>query len=144
MGTGGIIYDHPKCNKIGYVLQHRLVMEDVLGDPGEQRTGSPQKQGEDGQTARKTLNSWHLGRNTSPCISQQETSERQTIPLTEDQVREALQGKTTLEAAKLLGVNHDTLRLRFGGLLKKRRARCRSGRSEPRLNVSDGRRPIRL
>jgi hypothetical protein len=45
---------------------------------------------------------------------------RQAAPLTEESVREALQGRTTLEAAKLLGVTHQTLRNRFGHLLKKR------------------------
>jgi len=40
--------------------------------------------------------------------------------LSEESVREALQGRTTLEAARHLGVNHQTLRNRFPGLLKKR------------------------
>lgn len=40
--------------------------------------------------------------------------------LDEESVREALQGRTTLEAADLLGVNHQTLRNRFPHLIKKR------------------------
>ncbi|MCI0438168.1 MAG: HNH endonuclease [Chloroflexi bacterium] len=44
------------------------------------------------------------------------------VDLTEEQVREAVQGRTTAEAAKALGVNHQTLRNRFGYLLNKRRS----------------------
>ena len=40
--------------------------------------------------------------------------------LSEGSVREALRGRTTLEAAELLGVNHQTLRNRFPELLQKR------------------------
>lgn len=40
--------------------------------------------------------------------------------LSEESVRAALQGRTTAEAADLLGVNHQTLRNRFGHLLQKR------------------------
>lgn len=40
--------------------------------------------------------------------------------LSEESVREALRGRTTLEAAKVLGVNHQTLRNRFPRLLQKR------------------------
>jgi len=42
--------------------------------------------------------------------------------LSEGQVREALQGKTTDEAAHLLGVHHQTLRNRFPHLLDKRQS----------------------
>jgi len=42
--------------------------------------------------------------------------------LTEAQVRKALRGRTTLEAAQLLGVNHQTLRNRFDHLLTKRKS----------------------
>jgi hypothetical protein len=42
--------------------------------------------------------------------------------LTEGQVRGALEGRTTAEAAELLGVHHQTLRRRFDHLLTKRRS----------------------
>lgn len=42
------------------------------------------------------------------------------IELSEQQVREALDGRTTLAAAEFLGVHHQTLRNRFGHLLTKR------------------------
>lgn len=42
--------------------------------------------------------------------------------LTEDRVREALQGRTTLEAAVYLGVSHKTLRYKFDHLLVKRKS----------------------
>jgi hypothetical protein len=51
-----------------------------------------------------------------------ETRERSTAALTEDQVRKALEGRTTLEASRLLNVNHQTLRNRFAGLISKRRS----------------------
>lgn len=41
-------------------------------------------------------------------------------PLEEPSVREALEGRSTLEAAALLGVHHQTLRNRFPHLLRKR------------------------
>lgn len=43
----------------------------------------------------------------------------------EDQVREALQGRTTKQAADLLGCHHMTLRLRFPHLLTKRKSPTR-------------------
>jgi hypothetical protein len=45
-----------------------------------------------------------------------------TRHLNEDQVREALRGRTTLAAAKLLGCNHQTLRNKFDHLLMKRKS----------------------
>jgi len=45
----------------------------------------------------------------------------QIVPVTEEQVKQALQGRTTLEAAKVLGCGHMTLRRRFEHLLAKRR-----------------------
>lgn len=44
------------------------------------------------------------------------------VPLTERLVREALRGRSTAEAATLLGVHHQTLRNRFDHLLVKRRS----------------------
>lgn len=43
-------------------------------------------------------------------------------PIDHQQVQTALIGRTTLEAAKILGVNHNTLRNRFDYLLTKRRS----------------------
>jgi hypothetical protein len=43
------------------------------------------------------------------------------VQLTEDQVREALEGRTTDEAAALLGCSHQTLRNRFPHLIRQRR-----------------------
>lgn len=47
---------------------------------------------------------------------------RAVCDLTEAQVRRALRGRTTLQAAQLLGVNHQTLRNRFDHLLTKRKS----------------------
>lgn len=44
----------------------------------------------------------------------------EVVTLTEEKVREALQGRTTLEAALFLGVNHNTLRNKYPWLLTKR------------------------
>ena len=46
------------------------------------------------------------------------------VNLLEDEVRKALQGRSTLEASKILGVHHMTLRNKFDHLLKKRRSPC--------------------
>lgn len=45
---------------------------------------------------------------------------RSTADLDEQSVREALRGRTTFGASKILGVNHNTLRSRFPELLEKR------------------------
>lgn len=51
-----------------------------------------------------------------------EARERSQVPLTERQVREALIGRTTDEAAAFLGVGRMTLYRRFDHLLTKRRS----------------------
>lgn len=110
---------HPKCDQRGYVQQHRLVAEDVLGrflsgleivhHKSRDKTNNHPDNLE--VLASRSLHMREHG---------DETRERCLVPLTENQVKEALSGKSTAEAAELLGVNHQTLRNRFPHLLVKR------------------------
>lgn len=52
----------------------------------------------------------------------EEAAKRMLVPLAEEEVRQALDGRSTSEAAELLGVHHMTIRNRFGELVRKRRS----------------------
>ena len=112
--------DHPRCNKAGRCYQHRLVMECLLGrllEPDEDvHHDNRIRHDNRGENLELKTRADHLREHIPEMIA------ANTIPLTEDQVREALQGRTTLQAAKALGVGHMTLRRRFGHLLGKRRS----------------------
>lgn len=158
--------DHPRCTRYGYVQQHRLVAEAVLG---RYLTSAEVVHHEDRcKTNNAPENLWvfpdhsthmrHHKRESPrydmalyealiPLAADEGTSIQQAaemlgtnlwtvravcdvrkLPwvsslethLDEAQVREALRGKTTLEAASSLGVNHQTLRNNFPHLLAKR------------------------
>lgn len=74
-----------------------------------------------------------MGRSEHGREHAEDTRRRFLIPLTEEQVVEALRGRSTAEAAVLLGVSHNTLRLRFPHLLDKRRSP--GGALEPLLEM---------
>lgn len=102
----------------GYVLQHRLVMECVLGrllEPGE-LVHHRNEVKNDNRPENLTLmsHSEHATEHSNGTLCQ--------IPLTEQQVRAALDGRTTLQAAQHLGVSHAVLYDRFDHLLRKRRS----------------------
>jgi hypothetical protein len=113
--------DHPGANKRGYVAQHRLVLECVHGRlllpheivhhrnrmPGDNRSVNLEL-----HPSRASHQKLHLAEDGVPTKA----------TLTEDQVRRALEGRSTALAAELLGVNHKTLRRRFEHLLAKRRS----------------------
>lgn len=110
--------DHPGCNKDGMVLQHRLVLEDKLG-----RYLSGTEVGH--HIDRNLLNNDPSNLEVHDRHSHgglHAAEDGRATPLPEDQVREALQGRSTAEAAALLGIHHQTLRNRYPNLLRKRRS----------------------
>ena len=110
--------DHPAADVNGFWFQHRLVVEKVLGRylksfecvhhiDRNKRNNSPE-------------NLQVLTRKEHQLLHYKEDGCPWEIPLTEKQVKSALRGRTTLQAAKFLGVSHGTLRRRFDYLLTKR------------------------
>lgn len=114
--------DHPSAvGQKKRVPQHRLVMECVLG-----RLLRPEEVVHHENHVRHDNRRRNLRLMESRSAHMQEHAEdiraRNLVPLTEAAVRRALRGRTTLEAAAILGVHHMTLRSRFDHLLSKRRS----------------------
>ena len=112
--------DHPAAGKSKAVPHHRLVMECVLG-----RLLGPMEtvHHRDGNRANNDpANLEVLTRQAHGHAHAEQSRRRNRIPLTETQVREALVGRTTDEAARYLGVGRMTLYRRFDHLLTKRRS----------------------
>lgn len=110
--------DHPAA-RWGAVLQHRLVAECYLGRILKSSEVVHHK------NRCRHDNRWSnllvLSRRQHAALHAEE--DRGVAPwLPERRVRAALRGRSTLDAARLLGVNHQTLRNRFGHLLTKRRS----------------------
>jgi HNH endonuclease len=129
--TGGCTSQHPKDGYIRerrrdhpqqvrcYVLQHRLVMETMLGRLLGPKEVVHHKNGNRADNRRCNLELM-ASQADHFRAHKEEDPEFRKIPLTADQVRTALDGRTTQEAAEELGVHHMTLRNRFERLLKKR------------------------
>ncbi len=112
--------DHP-ANRSRSVPQHRLVMECILG-----RLLTEDEVVHHKNRIRSDNRACNLLLMTREEHIRLHAEEDETwagrIPLTDEQVREALRGRSTLEAASILGVHHQTLRYRFDHLLTKRRS----------------------
>lgn len=108
------------CDNYYFVAQHRLMMEDHLG----------RKLGKDEvvhhvnflKTDNRIDNLEVMSCADHIRVHNALPTGAGKVDLTDEMVREALQGRTTAEAAAHLGVNHQTLRNRFGYLLSKRRS----------------------
>lgn len=112
--------DHPNASAAGTVLQHRLVMECLLGRLLESREVVHHRNHT--RTDNRAENLELLDRREHALLHVEDARAVNLAPLTEERVREALHEKTTAEAAAQLGVHHQTLRSRFDHLLKKRRS----------------------
>jgi hypothetical protein len=118
-GFGYIIEEcpgHPACNKEGFVLQHRLVMEKYLG---RYLSGLEVVHHRDQDKTNNVIGNLELF--PSRGAHRAEHNRMMGSNLDETRVREVLQEHTTKEAADLLGVHHQTLRNNFDPLLIKRR-----------------------
>lgn len=110
--------DHPYHNSRDMVRQHRLVMEDHIG-----RYLRP-----DELVHHKDFDRQNNSLDNLEIMSRSEHQKLHndlrigTFYVTEDQVREALQGRTTKEASEFLGMHERSLYYRFGHLLNKRRS----------------------
>lgn len=110
--------DHPRRNG-QTVLQHRLVMECMLGRLLEPNEVVHHRNGD--RTDNRADNLQVLDQRSHGLEHAEESRALQQAPLRRGQVRRALRGRSTKEAAAALGVHHQTLRNRFEDLLQKRR-----------------------
>lgn len=101
------------------MLQHRLVVECVLGRllTSEEVVHHLDRNRSNNDSANLKLEASAHDHGLEHAA---ETRERFEASLTADQVAAALRGRTTLEAAAVLGVAHMTLRRRFPELLSMR------------------------
>lgn len=126
---GGYVWEycpgHRLQNAWGWVAQHRLVAEDKLRRPLRQSTDP--KIGEhvhhiDGcRTNNCPTNLEVLTKSQHHSYESKKWNAGQNLHLTEQSVRDALQGRSIKQAAALLGVHHMTLRNRFPDLLAPRK-----------------------
>lgn len=132
---------HPHAVQ-GFVLQHRLVMERHLG-----RYLRPEEivHHRDRNRANNGIDNLELMPSRSEHMVLHAEEDFEPV-VSEEQVREALQGRTTLEAANLLGVCHQTIRNNYDHLLSKRKSpaslsdlslvqRVRSLAADPTVNM---------
>lgn len=107
--------DHPRSNKRGYVLQHRLVYEGMIGRLLTPRDGHVHHKNENKQDNRRE----NLELLTAEAhLKHHKTGTHKLRD--REAVRTALVGRSTEEAAQLLGVNHQTIRNNFPDLIDKR------------------------
>lgn len=120
-GTHGYVHeyaaDHPRATCNGFVLQHRLVMECVL-----QRLLLPTELVHHEDRVRCNNQPWNLALTTRQDHQRDHHPERRGPTISEAQVREALVGRTTQQAADYLGVTDMTIRRYYDHLLTKRRS----------------------
>lgn len=117
--SGGYLYefcpDHPSCDVWGYLLQHQLVAEGVLGRPlapaeivhHQDENKLNNDPGNLLVMTRKEHQRYHILERARKYMSE----------LTDQMACEALQGRTLHQAAAMLGISHQTFRRRWPHLL---------------------------
>lgn len=110
---GGYVWElcpgHPLANLWGFVAQHRLIGEDLVGRP--LRRGEVVHHRDEVRTNNAPEN---LEVMTATAHRRHHAGQRSCIPLPEEQVREALEKHGGIKpAARALGISHSTLRERF-------------------------------
>lgn len=108
------------CENYYFVQQHRLIMEDYVGRKlqKEEHVHHINHQ----KTDNRLENLQILSHADHIRLHNALPTGAGKVDVTEESVREALQGRSTAEAAQYLGINHQTLRNRFAHLLQKRRS----------------------
>jgi hypothetical protein len=107
---------HPNSTSDGSAFQHRIAMAVHLGRKIERDEVVHHKNGNRMDNRIENLELMKRLKHV------RHHADELLLKLNEDVVKTALRGRTTLEAASVLGVNHQTLRNRFGSLLKKRKS----------------------
>ena len=123
--------DHPKANTWGYVQQHKLVAEDILGrslKPGEVVHHIDEDRANNSPSNLQVMTKADHRRHHARQLAAQ-----QMAKLTLSMVREALRGRTIKEAAALLRCHHQTLRNRFPGLLAPRKRKAPTDLNDPNI-----------
>ncbi len=127
---------HPLQNSWGWVAQHRLVAETMLGrrliqseDPAvaevvHHRNRNP--------TDNRPENLEVMSEAHHRKMHARQNADARLLPITTEMVRSALQGRTIREAAGYLGTTHMTLRLRFPDLIADRKRRAPADVNDPK------------
>lgn len=116
---GGYVHEfapgHPLASIWGFVAQHRLVGEDIVGRP--LRKGEVVHHEDECRTNNDPANLRVMTQRQHRDHHNQRHSELMSIPLRRDEVVAALASTGSIKAAgRLLGCSHSTLRLRFPDL----------------------------
>lgn len=131
--SGGYVYEfvpgHRLQNGWGFVAQHRLVAEATLGRQLER--GEVVHHKDYCRTNNHPENLAVMPQLEHIRLHGRLSAERNLVPLSEAQVREAIHGRSVREAALILGCDGQTLRNRFPDLLKPWQRRSPTNQSDP-------------
>lgn len=138
---GGYVWEfcpgHPLQNSWGWVAQHRLVGEMILGRPliasKDESVAECVHHIDEDRTNNHPTNLEILTMRDHRRHHAQKAAEKQRAHLTAEMIREALVGRTIREAAHSLGVTHMTVRKRFPDVIAHRKRRSPCNPDDPAL-----------
>ena len=126
---GGYVYefapDHHLSNRWGWVAQHRMIGEDILGRPLCQSKDPKRRECvhhiDEDRTNNAIKNLQIMTFSTHRALHTKLMNERKAKKISRQSAIEALEGRTIKQAASVLGVHHMTLRNRFSDLVTPRK-----------------------
>lgn len=132
---GGYIYEHCPthrlCNQWGYVAQHRMISEDLIGRP--LRKGEVVHHRDEVRTNNAPDNLEVMTKSAHHQHHALIHRRKAQNALTAEMVERALQGRQLKQAASLLGVHTQTLRNRFPELLAPRKRKSPTQIDDPQV-----------